>query len=138
MDSHTHVVSADLIQTNLPAVVKKRLVQVSPLTMANMDVPQVIILAREPLWLGVVRVLARNSMGLVHIPLLSLLKIVPDLVCVLVRNNMGLIHVTHLALDHVVLDMANILVMSNLNHMGDVETIGNLTVAPRFVMKTSQ
>lgn len=138
MDSHTHVVSADLIQTNLPAVVKKHLVQVSPLTMANMDVPQVIILAREPLWLGVVRVLARNSMGLVHIPLLSLLKIVPDLVCVLVRNNMGLIHVTHLALDHVVLDMANILVMSNLNHMGDVETIGNLTVAPRFVMKTSQ
>lgn len=138
MDSHTHVVSADLIQTNLPAVVKKRLVQVSPLTMANMDVPQVIILAREPLWLGVVRVLARNNMGLVHIPLLSLLKIVPDLVCVLVRNNMGLIHVTHLALDHVVLDMANILVMSNLNHMGDVETIGNLTVAPRFVMKTSQ
>lgn len=138
MDSHTHMVSADLIQTNLPAAVNKRLVQVSPLTMANMDVPQVIILAREHLWLGVVRVLAGNSMGLVHIPLLSLLKIVPDLVCVLVRNNMGVIHVTHLALDHVVLDMANILVMSNLNHMGDVETIGNLTVAPQFVMKTSQ
>lgn len=132
------MVSADLIQTNLPAVVNKHLVQVSPLTTANMDVPQVIILAREYLRLGVVRVLALNSTGLVHIPLLSLLKIVPDLICVLVRNNMGLIHVTHLALDHVVLDMANTLVMSNLNHMGDVETIGNLTVAPQFVMKTSQ
>ena len=131
------MVSADLIQTNLPAVVNKGLVQVSLLTPANMNVPRVIILAREYLRLGVIRVLALNNMGLVHIPLLSLLKIVPDLVCVLIHNNTGLIHVTHLALDHVVLDMANILVMSNLNHMGDVETTWNVET-PQFVMKTNQ
>lgn len=132
------MVSGDLIRTNIPAVVNKGLVQVSPLAMANMNVLQVIILAREYLRLGVVRVLALNNMGLVHIPLLSLLKIVLDLVSVLVHNNTGLIPVIHLALDHVVLDMANILVVSNLNHMGNAEAIGNLTVAPQFVMKTNQ
>lgn len=131
------MVSGDQIQTNLPSVVNKGPVQVSPLTMANMNVPQVIILAREFLRLGVVRVLALNNMGLVRIPLLSLLKIVPDLVCVLVRNNTGPIHVTHLALDHVILDMANIPVISHFNHLGDVETIWNV-VTPQFVMKTNQ